>query len=90
MCHCYHPHWRKLTGLSKAVQLPADSLGIDGHHADGVFSVRGQLGEQDSSFLPTHLGLVEEEKMSVSLANILLKAIIMTLFILFCKIHRSC
>lgn len=50
--------WRRLTGLSWAVQLPADSSGIDGHHTDGVFSVRGQLGKQDGSFLPTNLGLV--------------------------------
>lgn len=53
--------WRRLTGLSQAVQLPADSSGIDGRHADGVFSVRGQLGKQDGSFLPTNLGLVEDE-----------------------------
>lgn len=50
-----------LTGLSKAGQIPADSLGIHGGHTDGVFSVRGQLGEQDGCFLATNLGLVGRE-----------------------------
>ena len=43
-----------------AIQLSADSFGIDSHHTDGVICVRGQLGKQDSSFLPTNLGLVME------------------------------
>lgn len=57
---------RQLTGLSDAVKLLADSSGIDSHHGDGVFSVRGQLGEQDSRLLPSNLGLVGEEYMSAS------------------------
>lgn len=52
---------RKLTGLSKAGQILTDSLGIHGGHTDGVFGVRGQLGEQDGGFLPTNLGLVGKE-----------------------------
>lgn len=58
--------WRRLTGPSRAVQLLADSSGVDGHHADGILSVRGQLGKQDASFLPTNLGLVEDEQRSAS------------------------
>ena len=52
---------KRLTGLAEAVQLPADSPGVDRHHADGVFSVRGQLGKQDSRLLPSNLGLIEEK-----------------------------
>lgn len=51
----------QLTGLSDAVQILADSSGIDCHHADGIFSVRRQLGKKDSSFLPSDLGLVWRE-----------------------------
>lgn len=52
---------RKLTGLSKVGQILTDSLGIHGGHTDRIFSVRGQLGEQDGGFLPTNLGLVGKE-----------------------------
>lgn len=55
---------RKLTGLSKAGQILTDSLGVHGGHTDGVFGVRGQLGEQDGGFLPTNLGLVGKESVS--------------------------
>lgn len=55
---------RKLTGLSGAIQLWAKSFGVDCYHGDGVLSVRGQLGEQDSILLPSNLGLEREEYMS--------------------------
>lgn len=75
-CHCFHLSFgsnqreAQLTGLSKAVQFHADSFGVDRHHGDGVFSVRGQLWKQDSSFLPSNLGLVGEEYMLASLVYI--------------------
>lgn len=59
----------KLTGLSKAGQVLADSLGVHGGHADGVFGVRGQLGEQDGCFLPTDLGLIGTEFQSFALCD---------------------
>lgn len=49
-----------LTGLAEAIQLSAGSSGVDGHHGDGVFRIRGQLGEQDGGLLTSHLGLVGE------------------------------
>lgn len=51
----------QLTGLSKAIELPADSFSVDRHHRDGVLSVRGQLRKQDVVLLPANLGLVIEE-----------------------------
>ena len=52
---------RQLTGLSDAIKIFADSSGVDSHHIDVVFGVRGQLGKQDSGLLPSNLGLVSEE-----------------------------
>lgn len=67
MSHRIHELAGKRTGLSGAGQLLADSLWIDGSHADGVFRVRGQLGKQDASFPPTDLGLITgKEKKNVS------------------------
>lgn len=59
--HSYSSQLRKLTGLSEAGEILADSLGIHGRHTDRVFGVRGKLGEQDGCFLPTNLGLVKKK-----------------------------